>query len=117
MPVTCCGMPPRKRERPRQTRDWRELQHHAIQVATAGTSIALGGSGQADPGYVKLVGWSQYAQDMTDAAVFSFWATENHDLDALLTAGDALVESCEGCHREFKPDLPSEGYEHPHYLG
>lgn len=102
---------------PETDQDWRELQHHAIQIATGGTSIALGGSGQADAGYVQLVGWSQYAQDMTDAAVSAFWATENQDLDALLTAGDALVESCEGCHREFKPDLPSEGYEHPHYLG
>jgi len=102
---------------PQTDRDWRELEHHAIQVASAGTWIALGGTGQADPGYVRLVGWSDYAQQMTDAAVAAMRAAEQHDLDGLLAAGDALVESCEGCHKEFKPDLPSEGYTHPHYIG
>jgi len=24
------------------------------------------------------------------------------------------VESCEGCHKEFKPSLPSEGLVHRH---
>jgi len=103
-------------QRPETDEDWRELQHHAIQVASGGTFIALGGTGQADPGYVRLVGWSDYAQEMTDSAVAAMRAADNQDLDALLAAGDALIQSCEGCHQEFKPDLPSEGYLHPHYL-
>ena len=102
---------------PETDEDWRELQHHAIQVAGGGTLIALGGTGQADPGYVQLVGWKEYAQQMTDAAVAARMATENQDLAALQAAGDALVDSCESCHQEFKPDLPSEGYLHPHYIG
>lgn len=102
---------------PRTEQDWRELQHHAIQVAAAGTWIAIGGNGQADPGFVKLVGWTEYAQKMTDAAVAAMRATDGKDLKALLGAGDALIEACEGCHKEFKPALPSEGYVHPHYIG
>ena len=77
----------------------------------------VGGTGAADAGSVQLVGWSDWAQDMTDAGVAALVATENHDIIALLAAGDALVESCEGCHKEFKPDLPSEGYMHPHHIG
>ena len=77
----------------------------------------VGGTGAADAGYVQLVGWSDWAQDMTDAGVAALVATENHDITALLAAGDALVESCEGCHKEFKPDLPSERYMHPHHIG
>lgn len=102
---------------PESDEDWRELQHHAIQVVSGGTLIVLGGTGQADAGYVQLVGWSDWAQDMTDAGAAALLAIENHDIIALLAAGDLLVESCEGCHREFKPDLPSEGYMHPHYIG
>jgi hypothetical protein len=107
----------REAKTPQTEKDWRELQHHAIQVAAAGTWIAIGGNGQADPGFVKLVGWTEYAQKMTDAAVAALRATEGKDLKALLTAGDALIETCEGCHKEFKPSLPSEGYMHPHYIG
>jgi hypothetical protein len=34
---------------------------------------------------------------------------------ALRSAGDALVEVCEGCHKQFKPDVPTEGILHvPH---
>jgi CRP/FNR family cyclic AMP-dependent transcriptional regulator len=34
---------------------------------------------------------------------------------ALRSAGDTLVDVCEGCHEEFKPDLPTEGILHvPH---
>jgi hypothetical protein len=25
-----------------------------------------------------------------------------------------MIEACEGWHREFKPDLPTEGVVHPH---
>lgn len=101
---------------PETDEDWLELEHHAIQVASAGTIIALGGTGQADPGYVRLVGWSSYAQDMTNAAVSAMRASQNQDLDGLISAGDELVLTCEACHEEFKPDLPSEGYLHPHYF-
>ena len=107
----------REEQTPETDEDWRELQHHAIQLAAGGTLIALGGTGQADPGYVQLVGWSEYAQQMTDAAITALRATEDQNLPALLAAGDALLETCVACHTEFKPDLPSEGYLHPHYVG
>jgi hypothetical protein len=101
---------------PETDEDWRELEHHAIQLASAGSWVSLGGIGEADQGWVKLVGWSDYAQGMTDAAVTALEATRARDLEALIEAGDALVETCEACHKEFKPELPSEGYVHPHYL-
>lgn len=102
---------------PRTDEAWREVQHHAIQLAMAGPAIAIGGNGQADAGFVKLVGWKDYAQKMTDAGVAAFRATETKNMVALQAAGDALVETCNGCHNEFKPSLPSEGYLHPHYDG
>ena len=101
---------------PETDEDWRELKHHAIQLVSAGSWVSLGGNGQADPGWVELVGWSDQVQDLTDAGAAALQAVRNQDLEALLKAGDALVETCEACHKEFKPELPSEGYLHPHYL-
>ena len=34
--------------------------------------------------------------------------------EALVAPNGQLVESCEGCHKEFKPDLPSKGITHKH---
>jgi hypothetical protein len=31
-----------------------------------------------------------------------------------VAANGQVVESCEGCHKEFKPDLPTEGIVHTH---
>ena len=36
-------------------------------------------------------------------------AARNKDVAALQTAGDDIVLNCEGCHREFKLELPTEG--------
>jgi hypothetical protein len=43
-------------------------------------------------------------------------AIHNYDQDALNDAGVRLLESCQGCHLAFKPELPTEGLYHvPHY--
>ena len=36
------------------------------------------------------------------------------NLGALVKANGQLVESCEQCHKAFKPNLPTEGILHPH---
>ena len=63
---------------------------------------------------VRLPNWPVYAQELTDAGVAAREAAQAKNLDALLAAGDQLVETCERCHTEFKPELPSEGITHPH---
>lgn len=53
---------------------------------------------------------------MTEAASASRTAIQNIDQAALRDAGQMLVDACEGCHRAFKPELPTEGITHvPHY--
>ena len=51
---------------------------------------------------------------MSDAAVAALKAAEGKNLDALVAADGQLVDSCESCHKEFKPELPSEGIVHTH---
>ena len=62
----------------------------------------------------SVTNWPVYAQELSDAGVVARAAAHARDLDALLTAGDQLVETCERCHTGFKPQLPSEGIAHPH---
>lgn len=101
---------------PKSDQDWTQLEYHAIQLAASGTLISVGGSGPSDPGWARLPAWRQYAQAMTDSGVKAIGAARSKDLKAFETIGDALTPTCEGCHKEFKPDAPTEGLLHtPHY--
>lgn len=99
---------------PQTDDDWREIGDHAIQIAAAGTAISIGGTGQADPGWVVLPDWKPFAQEMTDSGLAALKAAQAKDLEALISANTRLVETCEQCHAAFKPDLPSEGIVHQH---
>lgn len=101
---------------PRNDADWLEIEDHAMQLAAASTLIQVGGTGQADPGWVRQVGWKTDAQAMGDAAMAALAAAKSKDLNALVKANSALVESCLSCHKAFKPELPTEGVIHqrPH---
>jgi hypothetical protein len=99
---------------PETDRDWTEVEHHAIQLAAGASWIATGGAGQADAGWVRQLPWKRYASQVNDEAIAALEAAKARNLEAVLAAGDAIIEACEGCHREFKPDLPTEGVVHPH---
>ncbi len=101
---------------PKNEADWLEIEDHATQLAAASSLIQMGGTGPADPGWVRQVGWSTNAQAMGDAALAALAAAKGRDLPALVKANGDLVTSCEGCHKAFKPDLPTEGalHQRPH---
>ena len=100
---------------PKNDADWREVERHATQLAAAGTLIALGGTGQADPGWAQLPDWKKYSQELTNAGTSALNAARIRNFEALVKANGQLVDVCESCHKEFKPELPSEGKTHqPH---
>ena len=101
---------------PKTDADWLEVQEHATQLAAAGTLIQLGGTGQADPGWAKSPDWKTNAVKLSNAALDAITAAKGKDLPALVQANGQIVEACENCHKEFKPELPSEGIVHhpPH---
>ena len=101
---------------PKDNADWLELEDHATQLAAAGTLVQLGGTGQADMGWIRQVGWKENADHMTDAALAALNAAKSRNMPALVEANGKLVESCESCHKAFKPDAPTEGIVHqrPH---
>lgn len=97
---------------PKTEADWLEVEDHAVQIAAAGMLIQLGGTGQADAGWARLPAWKTNAHLMMDAALAARQAARKRDLPAVVQANGRLVESCESCHKEFKPSLPTEGILH-----
>lgn len=97
-------------------RDWQNVEQHTIQLAAAGSLISTGGTGTADYGWVMSPRWQEWARVLTDGALQANRAVQEQDKMALVSAGDAILQACEGCHQIFKPDVPTEGILHiPHY--
>lgn len=96
-------------------REWQIIDEHAQQLQAAATLVSLGGTGQADRGWVTSPAWQDWSRKLRDAGVTVKRAVDTKNQMALRSAGDALVDVCEGCHKQFKPALPTEGILHvPH---
>jgi len=103
-----------ERAGPKAKIDWVNVEHHAIQLAAAGTLIKAAGTGANDRDWVKAASWQRSAQALSDAGVAARKAAQDKNREALVAANGQLVEACETCHKEFKPALPSEGITHTH---
>ncbi len=101
---------------PKNDADWLEVEDHAMQLVAASTLLQLEGSGPADAGWVKQVGWKSNAEAMGAAGMAANAAAKAKNKDALVKANGEVVAACEGCHKAFKPTLPTEGLTHqrPH---
>ena len=99
---------------PKSDAAWATVEEHAVQIAAAGPAISIGGTGPRDEEWVKSPSWIAHARRMSEAGVAAMNAATSKNFDALVKANGQLVEACEACHKEFKPDLPSEGIHHTH---
>jgi cytochrome c556 len=99
---------------PKTDADWANLEEHATQVAAAGALVSVPGTGARDAAWVGSPGWQKWARSMSDAGLAAMKASQAKNLEQLIAANGQLVEACEGCHKEFKPELPSEGIVHAH---
>ena len=99
---------------PKTPADWELVAEHAIQIAAAGTLITVPGTGPNDITMTQQADWKKWAGAMSDAGLAAFRASEKNDFKALVEANSRLVETCEACHKQFKPALPSEGITHQH---
>lgn len=104
----------REGNRPKTRQDWEILAEHATQLAGAGALVRIPGAGVQDMTWVASPDWQKWARAMSDAAQADLKAIEGENFDALVAANGQLVEACEGCHKQFKPSLPSEGVVHAH---
>jgi hypothetical protein len=97
-------------------REWLLIEQHSLQLAAAGTAISLGGTGPADRGWALSPAWQDWSRKLGVIALEAKEAVDAKSKVALRDAGDKLTDTCESCHKIFKPDLPTEGIMHqPHY--
>ena len=99
---------------PESDPEWEEVTHYAIQLIASGSYLTLGGTGDLDANWVLQAGWKAFAQDLSDAGTMALDAAIRRDINGVLSAGDSLIVTCEGCHAEYKPAVPTEGILHPH---
>jgi hypothetical protein len=99
---------------PKTDADWENIVEHATQIAAAGALIRLEGTGPNDRTFVQQADWQKFGAAISDAGLAALKAAEAKSQGALVSANGQLVEACEGCHKRFKPELPSEGITHSH---
>lgn len=91
---------------------WTDLEHYANQLALSGYLITIAGTGAADAMWVQQPEWKLYADQLRDAGMVAILAAQNKDLQGIMEVGDVIVRTCEGCHTQFKLDVPTEGILH-----
>ena len=97
-------------------RNWLTTKQYAIQLLASGTLVSLGGNGRADMGWVNNPEWQMWTTRMIEETKQALAAIDAKDQAALKASGERLVDTCEGCHDAFKPNIPTEGILHvPHH--
>ena len=99
---------------PKTDADWENIVEHATQIAAAGALIRLEGAGPNDRTFVQQADWQKFGAAVSNAGLAALRSAEAKNQVALVAANGQLVDACEGCHKRFKPALPSEGIMHPH---
>jgi hypothetical protein len=99
-------------ERDIRDEEWTIIEYYAIQLAAAGPTLTLGGTGELDKLWTQSPLWTDHARDMSSVAQQAIIAAQDHDKAMLQRVGNDLTDTCEGCHRLFKADLPTEGIDH-----
>lgn len=95
---------------------WQTIEAHTYQLEAAATLISLGGTGKVDAAWTATPAFQANLRKLREMAITSRKAVSAKDQAALRRAGDQLVTVCEGCHKQFKPDAPTEGiYHKPYY--
>lgn len=92
---------------PQTEEDWRELEHLAYQVQVGGALLRYPGTGPLDAAWTASAQWQQYSDQLSQDGARAVNAVRSRNRDLMDRAGSQLVETCESCHRVFKPDLPT----------
>lgn len=92
---------------PKSDDDWRQVEYHAYQMIVSGRIIQLPGTGPMDKQWTSDPRWKPFADALTDIGSQMLQKAQAKTTDGFEELGDKLVEACEGCHKAFKPDIPT----------
>ena len=79
------------RTEPTTAAQWKALRLDAIVLMEAGRALTLAERSKGPD-------WDAWSQGMAAAAAQAVNAIDARDVDGVLAAGNALIESCTGCH-------------------
>jgi hypothetical protein len=92
---------------PKDDKGWRELERHALQLQVAGALLAIPGTGPKDEEWTSRPEWQGFAKSLGKAGEAAVAAVRSRDHALILQSGNEIVDICEGCHKVFKPELPT----------
>jgi hypothetical protein len=72
-----------------------------------GALLKFQGTGPMDATWTANEQWQQYSDQLAQDGARAVNAVRSRNRDLMDRAGGQLVETCEACHRTFKPDLPT----------
>ena len=82
---------------PKSDEEWAAVRNSAMALAEAGNLLMIGDRAKDQDAWMKA------SQALIDAGTTAFRAAEAKDLDAITASGDAIYNSCEGCHMQYPP--------------
>ena len=94
---------------PESEKEWRELERRAYQIEIAGKLLSIPGTGPHDKDWAADPAWQVFSKRLSEVGKEAVTAISAKDMKGISSAGDDLVEVCEGCHIAFKPDEPTGG--------
>lgn len=89
---------------------WQELEHYGIQLQSSVAALTMGGTGANDAMWVAQTDWREYVNQLNEAAGNVITAARQQDMAQLVTAAEQMRRSCDGCHQQYKPEFPTEGF-------
>ncbi len=94
---------------PETDKEWRELVRRAVQLELGGALLSVPGTGPMDSTWTSNESWQKWSNQLRDLGATAVVAVKARDLEKISAVGDGIVETCEACHRDFKPALPTGG--------
>ena len=82
---------------PKNDEEWAKVRNNALMLAEAGNLLMIGDRAKDQEA------WMQMSQALVDAGAAAFKAAEAKNAEGVMMAGDALYNSCEGCHMKYQP--------------
>jgi hypothetical protein len=82
--------------------EWERVTANAVMLAESGLLL------MSAPRDVNQPEWTQHATDLVRHARAAAEAARNHDVDAVLAAGDEIYTNCDACHNKYMPAKAAE---------
>ena len=84
-------------EPPKDDAGWTAVQQKALALAESANLLLI------PPRAITSGSWGKWAVAQREAAITAMKAAQAKNGDALSAAGDALYETCDGCHKVYLP--------------